>query len=151
MNAENYQSDVDKLLFDCMDPVKLGLFPDEVVPKPVIRIVFTLAAREAGVHFPQARRREYHHDKFTAFDVWCAGLADETFKHIGTDLASYRLLLERSLRSHDAFKLEDELDGEGHDKTKHERVCLRRRMAPLTTAEDDAHHAIHLGASELAV
>jgi hypothetical protein len=141
-NSEKYQSDVDNLLFDCMDPIKLGLFPAKVVPKPVIRIVFTLAARKTGVHFPRARRREYRHDKFTAFDVWCAGLGDETFKHIGTDLASYRLLLERSLRPHDAFK-EDGSDGEGHDKTKRESVSLRRRMAPLTT-EDDGHHAIYI-------
>jgi hypothetical protein len=58
-----------------MDPIKLGLFPDEMVSKSAIRIVFALAAVDGGVDFPNARQREHHHyDKFTAFDVWCAGL-----------------------------------------------------------------------------
>jgi hypothetical protein len=55
-NAEKYQSDIDKTLFDNMSPIKLGLFPDKVVPNPVIRIVFALAAVTAGVDFPQSSR-----------------------------------------------------------------------------------------------
>ncbi len=149
-NAEKFQSKVDKSLFDRMDPIELGLFPNtdklEEVPKPVIRIVFALAAVEAGVVFPNTRQREHHHhDNFTAFDVWCAGLGDEAFKHIDGDLVSYRLLLERSLRPHDAFELPD--DGKGHDETRLVRGSLRRRMAPLTT-DNDAHHAIHLRKSK---
>ena len=157
-NSEDYQLTIDKTLFDGLDPIKLRLFPDtdklKVVPKPVIRIVFALAAREAGVNLRKAREREHHHyDKLTAFDVWCAGLGDKAFKHIDGDLASYRLLLERSLRPHDAFNLQD--DGKGpkgpeHDETRRLRGSLRRRMAPLTTDDDDAHHAIHLGQSESA-
>jgi hypothetical protein len=161
-NAERYQNSIDKTLFDGMDPIKLGLFPDEVpvksdlfpneedsrpvTPKPVIRIVFALAARDGGVNFPEERERDHHYaDKFTAFDVWCAGLSEETFKHIDgdLDLVSYRLLLERSLRPHDAFNLQD-----GHDETKELRGSLRRRMAPLTTTEDVAHHAVHLRSTE---
>ena len=150
-NAEKYQFRIHESLFDAMDPIGLGLFPDtdklKVVPKPVIRIVFALAAVDAGVDIPDTREREdHHHDNFTAFDVWCAGLADKTFKHIDGDLASYRLLLERSLRPHDAFNSQD--DGKGpegpeHDETRCLRGSYRRKMAPLTT-DDDAHHAIHL-------
>ena len=149
-NAERYQSRVDKTLFDAMDPIGLGLFPDKlkVVPKPVIRVVFALAALEAGVHFPPARQREDHHnDIFTAFDVWCAGLGDRAFKLIDADLVWYQLLLERSLRRHDAFDLPD--DGKGHNETRLVRGSLRRRMAPLT-AYNDAHHAIHLRKSKSA-
>ncbi|KAF8492177.1 hypothetical protein F5888DRAFT_1806903 [Russula emetica] len=147
-NAEKYQSKFDKSLFDGMNPIKLGLFPDKVDPKPVIRIVFALAAVNAGVDFPDAPQRDHHHyDKFTAFDVWCAGLENKTFKHIGADLGSYRLLLERSLRRHDAFELQD--DREGHDEARRLRGSLRRRMAPLTT-DNDAHHAIHFRGSESA-
>ena len=154
-NAERYQLNIDKLLFDGMDPIKLGLFPDpevapeqKVIPKPVIHMVFALASREAGVNFPEERGREHHHpDKFTSFDVWCAGLGKETFKHIDDDLASYRLLLERSFRPHDAFKLQGE--GEGDDETRCLRGSLRRRMAPLTTTEDISHHAIHLRKSNV--
>jgi hypothetical protein len=43
-----------------MDPIGLGLFPDtdklKVAPKPVIRIVFALAAVEAGVRLPPTAR-----------------------------------------------------------------------------------------------
>jgi hypothetical protein len=149
-NAERFQSTIDKTLFDRMDPVnKLGLFQTDkskVDPKPVIRIVFALAALEAGVEFPDVRQRAHHYyDNFTAFDVWCAGLGNKAFKHIDADLASYQLLLERSLRSHDAFDLPN--DGKGHDETRQVRGSLRRRMAPLT-AYNDAHHAIHLRKSK---
>jgi hypothetical protein len=153
-NAENFQLTVDNSLFDRMDPIKLGLFHkpnqmEEVDPKPVIRIVFALAAVQAGVDFPNTRQREHHYpDKFTAFDVWCAGLGNKAFKNTDGDLASYQLLLERSLRPHDAFNLQDGSKGKGpegpeHDKTKHMRGFRRRRMAPLTT-DADAHHAIQL-------
>jgi hypothetical protein len=153
-NTEKFQLKVDNS-FDRMDPTKLGLFhkPDqlEVVPKPVIRIVFALAALEAGVVFPNTRQREHHPpDDFTAFDVWCAGLGNKAFKHIDGDLASYRLLLERSLRPHDVFNLQDASKspkGPKHDETRRLRGSHRRRMAPLT-ADDDAHHAIHLRESE---
>jgi hypothetical protein len=151
-NSDTFQLPINKSLFDALDPIRLKLFPDpdksNVVPKPVIRIVFALAAPEAGVNFPEPRGREHHrYDRFTAFDVWCAGLGDEAFKHIDADLASYRLLLDRSLRPHDAFHLPD--DGEGHAETRLVRGSLRRRMAPLTTV-DDAHHAIHLRKSKSA-
>ena len=144
-NSERYQIKIHKSLFDRMDPISLGLFPNKVDPKPVIRIVFALAARDAGVGFPDARQRERHYnDRFTAFDVWCAGLKG-TFKHIDGDLPSYRLLLERSLRSHDAFVLKE--DSTGDEETRLLRGSHRRRMAPLTT-DDDAHHAIHLRESK---
>ena len=145
-NSERYQLKIHKSLFDGMDPISLGIFPDKVDPKPVIRIVFALAALDAGVDFLDARQRERHHtDRFTAFDVWCAGLDKETFNHIGGDMSSYRLLLERSLRPHDAFELKE--DTELDEETRRLRGSLRRRMAPLTT-DDDAHHGIHLRESK---
>jgi len=145
-NSERYQLKINKSLFDGMDPISLGLFPDKVDTKPVIRIVFALAALDAGVDFPIERKRKSHHDNmFTAFDVWCAGLEKETFKHIGDDLSSYRLLLERSLRPHDAFELKE--DTKMDEETKRLGGSLRRRMAPLTT-DDNAHHAIHLRKSK---
>jgi hypothetical protein len=146
-NSEKYQSTLVKTLFDRTNPIGLGLFPAQVVPKPVIRIVFALAAVDAGVYFPKARQRDHHYDdRFTAFDIWCAGLGAKAFKHIDSgDLMSYQLLLERSLRPHDAFELQDDSEEKGaeHDETRRVRGSLRRRMAPLTT-DKDAHHAIHL-------
>lgn len=153
-NAEKYQFTIDKRLFDKMNPIDhLFQVPDIDNPKPVIRIVFALAAVDAGINFPKARQCDHrHNDEFTAFDVWCAGLGDKTFKHMDGDLASYRLLLERSLRSHDAFHLQD--DGNDperldHDETRRLRGSHRRRMAPLSI-DNDAHHAIHLRGPEWA-
>ena len=146
---EKYTLKVDKELFDNMDPIKLGLFPPSVDPKPVIRIVFALASTDVGVDFPQERGPERHHeDRFTAFDVWCAGLSKDTFKHLDDDLASYQFLLERSLRAHGAFELLD--DPKLDEETRRLRGSLRRRMAPLITDRDDAHHAIYLGKSKSA-
>jgi len=113
-----------------------------VDPKPVIRIVLALASLVTGVDFPDARLCEHNYDDlFTAFDVWCAGLSNESFKHVDDDEAWYRILLEHSLQPHDAFELQD--DPKVDDETKHLRGTLRWRMAPLTT-DDAAHHAIHL-------
>ena len=100
-NSEKYQ-------FKIHESIKLGLFPLEVVPKPVMCIVYVrvFAAFDADIDFPNAQQHKYHHnDKFTVFDVWCAGLAHKAVKHIDSDLGSHRpgLLLERSLRPHDAF------------------------------------------------
>lgn len=129
-NSEEYGLDIDETLFDQLNPIKLGLFPDDVIPKPVIRIVFALTSGEAGVTFSQVRGPELHRaDPFTAFDVWFAGLSTATFKHIDEDLDSYRTLLERSVRPHDAFELLD--DREADDETRYWRGSIRRNMAPL--------------------
>jgi hypothetical protein len=146
-NAEQYKLKIDNELFVKMNPIDLGLFPSGVDAKPVIRIVLALASTKAGVNFPEQRGREHHYDDpFTAFDVWCAGLSNDTFRHIDDDLTSYQLLLERSLRSHDAFELleDPKLDKE----TRELRGSLRRRMAPLITDEHNAHQAIYLGKSK---
>lgn len=152
-NSVTYKLTIDKTLFDRMDPIALGLFPKSHVvggvtvkavdPKPVIRIVFALATSDAGVNFPEARQRQHHPDKFTSFDVWCAGLGNATYKNIGTsgDLASYRRLLERALRPHDGFEFLG--DEEGDKKTRLLRESQRRMMAPLAS-DKASHHSIHL-------
>ena len=130
-----------------MDPIELGLFPDMVDLNPVIRLVFALAAINAGVDLPKARQCDHHHfDEFTALDVWCAGLGDTAFKHVDNDLRSYQLLLDRSLRPHDVFDLQDGGKSSGHDDARRLRGPFRRRVALLTT-DNDAHHAICLRGS----
>ncbi|KAH9977426.1 hypothetical protein BJV74DRAFT_156499 [Russula compacta] len=142
-NDEKFMLNIDKELLDNMDPIKLGLFPSKVDSKPVIRIVFALASTDVGANFPKQRGREHHYeDTFTAFDVWCAGLSKDTFKHIDDDLTSYQFLLERSLRPHNAFELLD--DPKLDKETRRLRGSLRCRMAPFITDRDNAHHAIHL-------
>src|SRR5260370_22900080 len=82
-NAHKYKLKIDNELFVKMNPIELGLFPPSMHPKPVIRIVLALASTEAGVNFPEQRGREHRYDDlFTAFDVWCAGLSNDPFRHI---------------------------------------------------------------------
>ena len=55
-NAKRYKKDLDKTLFDGMDPLNLGIFPKTPpnaplatdILKPVIRLVFALASPEIG-------------------------------------------------------------------------------------------------------
>ncbi|KAI0299880.1 hypothetical protein BC826DRAFT_993889 [Russula brevipes] len=126
-NSVCYGYDIDKTLFDAMDPFSVGLFrrSDNRPPRPIIRMVFALALDEScGVRFPPAPTREKnHYDDFTAFDVWCAGLS------------SYKLLLQRSLQSHDTFDLGEMDDNYMEDGTRKLRGFLRRRLAALTMSE----------------
>jgi len=138
-NANNFGLKVENELFNAMDPRQLGTLSD--CPLPVIRMVFALASPQAGVRFPSQRLREPHYpDSFTSFDIWCAGLSTETFQQIGNDLDSYRKLLDRSQRSHDAFDM-----SESHNplskKTKLIVGRTRRSMAPLI--ESLGHDEIH--------
>ena len=69
----------------------------------------------------------------------------------------HRLLLERSLRPHGAFELQDDRNRKGHDemrrdetrRTRRLRGSLRRKMSPLAT-DDDVHHAIYFRNSKSA-
>jgi hypothetical protein len=131
-NLDEYGLDIDETLFDRMDPIKF-LFPDDVTPKPAIRIVFALGSRETGVAFPKPRELDPHHaDPFTAFDIWFAGLSAAAFKNIDEDLASYRILLDRSLRRNSAF----EFPANSDDEMKYGRGSIRLGMAALTMTKD---------------
>ena len=138
-NSESYGPNVDSRLFHAMDPCRLGMLSDD--PLPIIRIVFALASPKAGVGFPPRRERENHRpDKFTSFDIWCAGLSTKIFKQIGGDLDSYVKLLDRS-QTHDAFNVSEPnypLSGD----TKAIVGEIRWRMAPLVRSlgHDEIHH-----------
>jgi hypothetical protein len=86
-------------------------------------MVFALAAHTSDIVFPDLREytntRSGGASKFTAFDIWCAGLG--SFKSIGNDLTSYKLLLDRSLQPHGAFKVEETNDSYLDMETKLER------------------------------
>ncbi|KIL59036.1 hypothetical protein M378DRAFT_284568 [Amanita muscaria Koide BX008] len=131
-NDESYGPNIDKTLFDHLNPFELGLF-SKGQSKPVIRVVFALASDEVGVTFPPARTLVHHSDTFTTFDIWCAGISARTFKQIDErNLASYQFLLERSLQPHDAFNLQGSDDPYLDEGAKVARGHQRRRMAALT-------------------
>lgn len=146
-NSRRFKKDMQTTLFDAMSPFDLGMFLEDgpsgtVNPKPVIRLVLALASSEAGVVFRKGTVPKSHPDTFTAFDIWLAGLSTATFRHIGEDLASYHILLERSMRSHDEFELSDDpLMGQELRKLKASR---RQRMAPLVSSRP-GHGEIHGG------
>jgi hypothetical protein len=110
-------------------------------------MVFTLTSDEGGVSFPpvpmcKSSRHQLEGEGYTTFDIWCAGLSENTFKGIGDDLTSYNVLLDRSIQSDNAFELQETNDVFLDDKIKALRGHQRRRMAPLTMAKCD-HLWIH--------
>lgn len=143
-NAKRFGCNIDKTIFDGMDPLSVGLF-DNGSQKPVIRMVFALASPTPGIIFPPIREytstRSGGVSKFTAFDIWCAGLS--SFKNIGDDLTSYQFLLDRSLRPHDAFEVGETKDLHLDIVTRSERGRRRRGMAALTM-DNINHRRIHV-------
>ncbi|KAH9979127.1 hypothetical protein BJV74DRAFT_798332, partial [Russula compacta] len=142
-NAELFEENITKTLFDKMDPFEVGLFSEGQQPRPVLRVVFALASPRSSVIIRPNREAVHHPDQFTAFDIWCAGLTQSTFKCIEEkDVESYKVLLERSLRPHDAFELKDN-DRIITQETRLIRGDQRRRLAALEMP-DAGHNSIHL-------
>ncbi len=143
-NAKRFECSIDKTIFDGMDPFSVGLF-DKGSQKPVIRMVFALASPTPGIRFPDIREytntRSGGASKFTAFDIWCAGLS--SFKNIGADLTPYQFLLDRSLQPHDAFEVGETNDPYLDAVTRSERGRRRRGMAALIMDKDN-HRRIHV-------
>ncbi|KAI9454622.1 hypothetical protein F5148DRAFT_424620 [Russula earlei] len=110
--------------------------------KPVIRLVLALASPKSAVVFRERPLIKNDFDGFTAFDIWLAGLDRETFNQLqDADTEPYKILLERSLMPHDAFKLVD--DPTTGKETKKARETRRQMMAPLILP-DDNYNNIHL-------
>jgi hypothetical protein len=145
MNNKSFNYKHDKTLFDAMDPFRVGLLPKsdkKLKPLPLIRLVFALASEKAGVVFPPVASRKGRPNKFTAYDIWCAGLSPETFRDTGNDLESYNFLLLRLLQPHEAFDLKEVKDQWRDEDTALARGGQRRRLAPLLLS-GGAHNYIH--------
>jgi hypothetical protein len=91
-NASKYGNQIDTKLFDKLCPFELRMFDKDATLRPIIRMIFALASQESEVQFQEV---DETCDEFTAFDIWCAGLS--CFPSVGEDLASYQVLLDRSL------------------------------------------------------
>ena len=146
-NDDSYGCSIDKTLFDGLNPTRVGLFEEGSPQRPVIRMVFALASEKHDVVFPPVRERDRGRfvDKCTTFDIWCAGLS--SFNNIDEDMASYQVLLDRSLQPHDAFNLRESNDKYLDDATRASRGSRRRRMAALTMVHDD-HRQIYLATGQ---
>lgn len=150
--SDRFQCSIDNFCFDEMNPSSL-VFSEGQSPRPIIRMVFALGSHEAGVVIrsllpcgSESEQDDSDEDDsdnenddcqgdFTSFDIWCAGLSADSFKDIGGDLAAYKVLLDRSLRSHisEAIDLMD--DPTLNDETKAARVEYRRRMLEMSYVE----------------
>jgi hypothetical protein len=136
-NSGLYEYNIEKTLFNGLCPFEVGLFNEGSTPRPVIRMIFTLASSESGVRFPDTCEHPCvrDHGDFTTFDIWCAGLS--SFKNIDKDLTSYQILLDRLLLPQGVLGLEDDkyLD----DETRQSRRLLRERMLALPMFQDEHH------------
>jgi hypothetical protein len=104
-NDKRYSTTPNIFLFDAMNPYFLRFFDmDEANPLPIIRIVFALAASDAGVEVIEHTARRQNPPRkakgkkqkkmappFTAYDIWCAKASIDTFavitpeeEHAGT-------------------------------------------------------------------
>ncbi|KAG6848466.1 hypothetical protein H0H93_016753 [Arthromyces matolae] len=98
-NDANYKLAYRGYLYDIMHPHVLGIFEDDKDHCTVIRMVLALASPESGAYVipPPIERplREPPTQKFTAYDIWCAGVTKETFPLIGDDDQLFREILQR--------------------------------------------------------
>ena len=116
---------VDNSLFTVMDPFKIGLFSEDdakdaaLVP-PVLRIVLALASEKSSVGAPDppipcgSPAAEMPVEKFTAYDIWIAGVSEKSFGVIPDKSVrnQYKLLLDRTRNVFSATVHQIEMDPE---------------------------------------
>jgi hypothetical protein len=152
--SDLFQCSINNTCFNEMDP-SLGVFSEGQSPRPIIRVVFALGSHEAGILIRGPRDSESGHDgsdsghgsddsdddnsdcqgDFTSFDIWCAGLSPDTFKDIGGDLAAYKVLLDRSVRTQVSEALDMSVYPYLSDETKAAILKARRRMLAIEFLE----------------
>jgi hypothetical protein len=98
-NDKRYSTTPNIFLFDAMNPYFLRFFDmDEANPLPIIRMVFALAASDAGVEViehtiarknpprkAKGKKQKKRAPLFTAYDIWCAKASIDTFAVITAD------------------------------------------------------------------
>lgn len=138
-------------LFAMMDPWKVGLFSardaNGALP-PVLRIVLALASKKPGVTGPnlptrQSPRRN-NMDKFTAYDIWIAGISAQSFGVIPDETCDqYRRLLNRTRNVFNGYGALVEKGG-GLKEGERCRINLRRMMH-AAAASKDQHFQNYIG------
>jgi hypothetical protein len=114
-NNGTFQAIPREYLLDMMNPYHIRFFDEtkEIDLVPVIRMVFALASTTPDVVVlsrPErsqplrdaASKAKFQADKYTAFDIWCAGASDKTFLPIKDDF-TFGQLLRRSRLFPDVF------------------------------------------------
>lgn len=104
-NDATYSTTPKQYLFNVMNPFTLKVFnKSERTPRPIIRMVYALAARRSIVHVMQRGMRTsprkakgiINHN-YTSFDIWCGHTSSSTFGAIRPENdATYQELLKQS-------------------------------------------------------
>lgn len=103
-NDLSFQTRPSVSLFENMSPLALGLFKNSEESLPVVRLVFALASEESKVvtlsGSADVRRSERVKTTkgYTAYDIWCAGIHEDTFNVIKnlSNRGAYQELLHRT-------------------------------------------------------
>ena len=134
-NDPCYGVSISRKLLDTIDPLRLKVFKNGQPSLPVIRMVFALAASASGVSFGRltlAPSRSF--GKYTAYDIWCAGLSPRTFGPMEeAEVPYYQSLLRRSQSTADIYDLWDDWRSLNDPTIKAQRIELRRKMNPATS------------------
>ncbi|KAI0309147.1 hypothetical protein OF83DRAFT_1089269, partial [Amylostereum chailletii] len=151
-NDKSYGTTIEDFIFEGMDPFTLGLFPrsnprkkgsksrqSSRAPKgalrppatdsthselpPVIRLAFALASSDAAV---LSSEPDLVGSKFTAYDIWCAGISPDTFGPVQwPQMQTYEALLLRSRNITDAYN-----QPSPGSQVVNDRSVARRRLHP---------------------
>jgi hypothetical protein len=120
-NDPTYTDKVQTGLFERMDPFSLKIFdPDTPLERPIIRIVFALAASKPSLQVAQVKQvTNEGGQSFVAYDIWCSGLSPDILVPITPEKEdTWQALLQRS------YGWQDVYNGENVPKG------LRRSMNP---------------------
>jgi hypothetical protein len=136
-NDKSFTANVRTALFTAMDPFNVGFFSKgEKAVYPIIRMVFALASNVSAVKVKEPVRRAGRsvelkkYDKFTAYDIWVAGVTNQSFGVISeSEIRTYKSLLERSCK---IFNGSDLIDKTVNPSTEQQvkQANARRRMQP---------------------
>ncbi|KAF8319201.1 hypothetical protein F5887DRAFT_378307 [Amanita rubescens] len=79
-NDPSYSKNPQPELFESMDPYECGILKEGDAAVPIVKIVFALAARSAGLHVTRHDPSEAYNA--VVYDIWCAGLSPEYLEPI---------------------------------------------------------------------
>jgi hypothetical protein len=146
-NDPRFTNKISKSLFDMMNPIHLGLFSKDdekaLALPPVLRIVFALASERSGVVAPNppvrrsSRRNSKNKIRFTAYDLWIAGVSGQSFGVIPDEQTrdQYTHLLHRMRNVFDGYGVVANNGGE-LDRNEQPRIEVRRMMHAAAASED---------------
>ncbi|KAI0773477.1 hypothetical protein C8Q74DRAFT_1217582 [Fomes fomentarius] len=132
-NSERFTKKIHRSMYVTTHPLRAGIFDEDAKspPPPVIRIVFALASKTSAVSV-RVRAEHARPSKYTAYDLWFAGVTPETFGVIqnADEGRSVGGLVVSSRDQHDVFKMYAPY---GDSKMWEVVQDMRRSMQPLAS------------------